>query len=321
VRALVVNKFRGDASLFDDGVRILRERTNLPVYVLPFVDDLGVPSEDGLAAENADSSPHGPEIAVLAYPHVSNHDDLEPLAAAGARIRYVRHPRDLDRPDLIVLPGSKTTVADLAWLRGRGLADRICSLAQAGTAVLGICGGFQMLGGRLRDAAGVDGSVGAAPGLNLLPVHTAFNSHKSTALVHVRVLTTGFLGDAGDIVFDAYEIHAGRTRRRAGVRPFAELSAYGSQSSRFDGAVSADGLVIGTYAHGLFANERMRNALLISLAKRSGRVFVPRTLPRDPYARVSRWLRGSLDLAELLARCGVMREFSRSPLARAEAAR
>jgi adenosylcobyric acid synthase len=163
VRALVVNKFRGDVSLFDDGVRILRERTNLPVFVLPFVDDLGVPAEDGLAAENPLASPDGPEIAVIVYPHVSNHDDLEPLAAAGARLRYVRHPRDLDRPDLIVLPGSKITVADLAWLRRRRLAYRICMLARGGTPVLGICGGYQMLGRELRDTAGVDGSVGEVP--------------------------------------------------------------------------------------------------------------------------------------------------------------
>jgi len=321
VRALVVNKFRGDASLFDDGVRILRERTNLPVYVLPFVDDLGVPSEDGLAAENPLASPLGPEIAVIAYPHVSNHDDLEPLAAAGARICYVRQARELDRSDLIVLPGSKTTVADLAWLRHRGLADRIRTLAHGGTPVLGVCGGFQMLGRELRDAAGVDGSVGAVPGLNLLPVHTAFNGHKRTALVQVRVLTGGFLVGADDVAFDAYEIHVGRTRRDAGLRPFAELTAYGSARSRFDGAVSADGLVIGTYAHGLFADQRMRNALLTSLAQRSGRVFVPRDLPHDPYARVSRWLRGSIDVADLLARCGVTHESSRPSLARAEMAR
>jgi adenosylcobyric acid synthase len=321
VRALVVNKFRGDASLFDGGVRILRERTKLPVYVLPFVDDLGVPSEDGLAAENPLASPFGPEIAVVAYPHVSNHDDLEPLAGGGARIRYVRQPRDLDRPDLIVLPGSKTTVADLAWLRHRGLADRIRMLAHDGTPLLGICGGFQMLGRELRDVSGVDGSVGAVPGLNLLPVDTMFNRHKRTALVRVRVLTSGFLGDADGVMFDAYEIHVGRTRRAAGLRPFAELTAYGSSGSRFDGAVSADGLAIGTYAHGLFADERMRNALLTSLAHRSGRVFVPRRLPSDPYARVSRWLRGSVDVADLLAQCGVRREFSGSPLARAEVAR
>ena len=320
VRALVVNKFRGDASLFDDGVRILHERTNLPVFVLPFVDDLGVPSEDALAAENAQPAPDAPEIAAIAYPHVSNHDDLEPLAAAGARVRYVRHPADLDRPDLIVLPGSKTTLADLAWLRRRGIAQRICTLANRGTPVIGICGGFQMLGRELRDATGTDGSSGAVPGLALLPVETTFQRHKRTALVHVRVVTPGFLGGADDLVFDAYEIHVGQTRREPGVRPFAELVTYSSRRSRSDGAVSADGLIVGTYAHGLFADGGLRNALLTALARRSGRAFIPRDPPADPYGRVSRWLRGSIDVPDLLARCGVTRDLSGSPRTGAAAA-
>jgi adenosylcobyric acid synthase len=320
VRTLIVNKFRGDESLFDDGVRILRERAGLPVYVLPFIDDLGVPSEDGLAAENPQAAPDGPEIAAIAYPHVSNHDDLEPLAAAGARIRYVRHPADLDRPDLIVLPGSKTTLADLAWLRRRGLAERICLLANRGTPVLGICGGFQMLGRELRDATGTDGSSGAVPGLALLPVHTAFHSQKRTALVQVRVVTPGFLGEVVDLTFDAYEIHVGQAQHEPGVRPFAELVPYGSRRARSDGAVSADGLIVGTYAHGLFADRALRKALLTALARRSGRAFSPRDLPLDPYARASRWLRGSIDVEELLTRLGVTHDLSRSPHTRAAAA-
>jgi cobyric acid synthase len=137
----------------------------------------------------------------------------------------------------------------------------------------------------------------------------------------VRVLTAGFIGGAEDAAFDAYEIHVGQTRRDASLRPFAKLTAYGSRGSRFDGAVSADGLVIGTYAHGLFTDQRMRNALLTALAVRRGQVFVPLDLPHDPYARISRWLRGSVDVADLLARCGVTRAFSGSPPARAEVAR
>jgi putative intracellular protease/amidase len=129
----------------------LSERTGLPTYVLPWVDDLFVPSEDGLALHRRQPSPDAPEIAVIIYPHVSNHDDVEPLAAAGARLRYVRQPDDLEHPELIVLPGSKTTLANLAWLRQRHLDDRIRALALSGTPVLGICGGLQMLGQELRD--------------------------------------------------------------------------------------------------------------------------------------------------------------------------
>ena len=262
VRALIVNKFRGDPSLFDDGVRILRERTGLPVYVLPFVDDLAVPSEDGLAPQRPPSSTDAPDIAVIIYPHVSNHDDLEPLSAAGSRLRYVRRQADLGHPDLIVLPGSKTTLADLAWLRNRGLDVGIHALALGGTPVLGICGGFQMLGRELSDPFGTDGSLGVVPGLGLLPVVTEFEGHKRTALVRARVVTPGFFGDAVGVTFDAYEIHVGRTRQERATRPFAELVSHGRDPSQPDGAVSDDGSVIGTYLHGLFADERIRSALL-----------------------------------------------------------
>jgi adenosylcobyric acid synthase len=314
VRALVVNKFRGDASLFADGVRILSERARLPVYVLPFVEDLWVPSEDGLAPERAPASSGAPEIAVVAYPHVSNHDDVEPVAAAGARVRYVRRARDLDQPDLIVLPGSKTTLTDLAWLRLRGIDERILELARSGTPVLGICGGFQMLGRELRDDAGSDGSIGAMPGLGLLPVRTAFGGRKRTALVRGRVVTPGFFSGAGGLTFDAYEIHVGRTREDTPVEPFSELLPYGARRAVLDGAVSPDGLVIGTYAHGLFGDRGLRNAVLHALAARRGRAFMPADLPRDPYARASRWLRSALDVGDLLQRCGVERSAADLPL-------
>jgi adenosylcobyric acid synthase len=313
VRALIVNKFRGDPSLFDDGMRILGERSGLPVYLLPFADDLGVPSEDGLALEPSHHAADAPEIAVLAYPHISNHDDLEPLAAAGARIRFVRAPGDLEAPDLIVLPGSKTTIADLAWLRGRGLDQRIRDLAAGGVPVLGICGGFQMLGRELTDRTGSDGSIGTARGLDLLPVDTAFGGEKRTALVRARVVNPGFFGDVGGVGFDAYEIHVGQALDAAVMRPFAELVAFGAEAAVADGAVSPDGLVIGTYAHGLFGGPELRNALLASLAARRGTTFKPSDLPADPYARLSRWLRASIDVADLLERCGLERRSPSSP--------
>jgi adenosylcobyric acid synthase len=307
VRALLVNKFRGDPTLFDDGLRILRERSQLPVYLLPYAHDLGVPSEDSLAPSVSSTSPNAPEIAVITYPHVSNHDDLEPLAAAGARLHYVRSAEDLGRPDLIVLPGSKTTSADLAWLRLRDLDQEIRALARSGTLVLGICGGFQMLGQELRDATGADGSVGTMPGLGLLPIRTVFESRKRTALVRVRVVTPGFVAGAGDLTFDAYEIHVGHALRDGtAARPFAEFVPYGSGESLLDGAVSADGSVIGTYAHGVFLDRAFRTATLRALAARRGRTFTPLELPRDPYARAARWLREAIDIPDLLLRCGVV---------------
>ena len=310
IRALVVNKFRGDPSLFDEGVRILSRRSGLPVHVLPYAEDLGVPAEDlGVPAEDslappAGAPPDAPEIAVIVYPHISNHDDLEPLAAAGARIRYVRRPSELERPDLIVLPGSKTTMTDLAWLRSRGIAERIGDLARAGVPVLGLCGGFQMLGTELRDPLGIEGAAGSARGLGLLPVRTTLERRKRTVQVRGRLRAPGFIGGAAGLVFDAYEIHLGATHRD-GAAPFAELTRVGSRGRVRDGAVSADGLVLGTYAHGLFANAELRVALLAALARRRGSMFSPRPLPLDTYARLSAWLRGSVDVPELLATCGI----------------
>ncbi len=304
VRALVVNKFRGDPALFEGGVRILRRRSGLPVHVLPYAEDLGVPSEDALARQPAALLEDAPEIAAVVYPHVSNHDDLEPLAAAGARVRYVRAAAELECPDLIVLPGSKTTIADLVWLQLRGIDERIVALARAGTPIVGICGGFQMLGTALHDPDGVEGRANAVRGLGLLPVQTTFTRVKRTVQVRGRVGTEGFLTGARGLSFDAYEIHLGTTDRR-GCAPFAELTRLGSRRCVRDGAVSADGLVVGTYAHGLFANAGLRTALLSALARRRGSVFAPRPLALDPYARLSAWLRASVDVQALLVTCGI----------------
>ncbi len=303
VRALLVNKFRGDRSLFDRGVRILRERSGLPVHVLPYVEDLGVPAEDRAALPSATGE--GPEIAVVAYPHMSNNDDFEPLAAAGARVRYVRRATEMREPDLVVLPGSKTTRSDLAWLRARGLDARIAALAARGTPTLGVCGGLQMLGRELRDPEGVEGAPGSDAGLGLLRVRTTLERRKRTFRVRGRIRAP-CLGLAVGLPFDAYEIHVGSTRRD-GARPFAQLARAPGGQRVIDGAVSEDAAVMGTYAHGLFANDRLRTALLAFLARRRGRAFAPRSLPADPYAAVGDWLRASIDVPTLLAACGIAR--------------
>jgi adenosylcobyric acid synthase len=303
VRALVVNKFRGDRSILAGGVAILRRRSGLPVHVVPYAEDLAVPAEDSLAYRAAGGD--GPEIAVIAYPHMSNHDDLEPLVAAGARVTYVIRPDDLADVDVVVLPGSKTTRADLAWLRSRGLDERIRKAASAGVLVIGICGGFQMLGTRLRDESGVEGPPGSANALGLLPVATTFEAHKRTFQVRGTVATSSPLGAEGT-PFDAYEIHTGATERH-GCPPFAELLRAGSGRRVMDGAVGPNGRVIGTYAHGLFASEAVRAALFASL-RRDGRAFVPRAVPSDPYGRLAAWLQSSIDVPALLRQCGIARD-------------
>ncbi len=159
VRGLVVNKFRGDPTLFTDGVRILEERGRVPVLgVVPYLHGLDLPDEDAVAIE-AESSPAQPgdiEIAVIRLPRIANFDDFDPLKAEpGVRVRYVDSPSHLGRPHAVVIPGTKSTAADLQWLRDRGLGDAITRLAARGTAAVGVYGGYQMLRRVVRDPGGV----------------------------------------------------------------------------------------------------------------------------------------------------------------------
>ena len=169
VRGLIVNKFRGDPTLFVDGVQIIEERGGVPVLgVVPYVHDHGIPEEDAVALDepsSCDASEAGIDIAVVHLPRIANFDDFDPLAAEpGVRVRYVSSPRELGRPQAIIVPGTKSTIADLGWLHERGLANAIIERAREGAAVVGICGGYQMLGRVIRDPQRVESDAGEAPG-------------------------------------------------------------------------------------------------------------------------------------------------------------
>jgi adenosylcobyric acid synthase len=300
VRGLLVNRFRGDPALFASGVRILRRRSGLPVLgVLPYAHNLAVPAEDSVGLERPTPvRADAPDIAVIRYPRISNFDDVEPLSAAGANVRFVRSVNALGVPDLIVLPGSKSTIADLEWLRGGGIGARLRALADAGVPIIGICGGFQMLGQTLHDPTGADGRAGRVRGLSLLPVGTVFSTLKRTVPVAGRIVAESFLGPLGGGVV-GYELHLGTTRRHA-VRPFAELTRSPSGQRVLDGAVSQNGLVIGTYMHGLFEDDRLRSALIGALSRRRGLPHAATPLPNDRYAELSAWFRSNADVATLL---------------------
>ena len=296
----------GPNSVYDPGAPSLPEyvlRSGLPVLgVLPYREDLPVPPEDSLSL---DAPAHGGplDVAVVRYPRISNFDDLSALAAAGAGVRYVREPAALGAPDLVVLPGSKSTLADLEWLRASGLGPRVVALADAGVPLIGICGGFQMLGRTLADPSGVDGSPGEARGLGLLPVRTTFAGPKRTVPVTGRVRSGGAFAGLAETDLAGYELHVGETERD-GAAPFAELVRPDGERVT-DGAVSADGRILGTYVHGLFGVERVRESILGTLARRRGLTFQPRALPPDPYGEVARWFRGAVDLAALLRATGL----------------
>ena len=234
VKGLLVNKFRGDPSLFTDGVRILEERGGLPVLgVIPWLRDHGIPEEDGAGLDDPASTPilgmtEGPQvdIAVIKLPRIANFDDFDPLAAeAGVRVRFVQSPEALGQPDAVILPGTKHTLADLAWLHTTGLAEAVSALAAAGVSLAGICGGYQMLGQTISDPDGVEGG-GEAVGLGLLPASVVFRGAKVTQQAVAHPLG-GWPWLRSTEPLTGYEIHAGQAETPA---PLLELRRRGWQS-------------------------------------------------------------------------------------------
>jgi adenosylcobyric acid synthase len=318
VRGLVVNRFRGDPTLFEDGVRILEERTGLPVLgVVPMVRDIGLAEEDSVPLDNRQfpetSGEHVLRIAVARLPHIANFDDFDPLAReAGVALGYAARPEQLHGADLVIVPGSKSTIADLAWLHDCGIAKVLRGLPPRGTPVMGICGGLQMLGRAIHDPDGVESAVVTAPGLDLLPIETLFAAPKRTARVRgcLDCDRGPFAAGVGHEV-DGYEIHAGRTRvlDPADSRPILRLTArLGQVVDEPDGAVSGDGLVCGTYLHGLFENEIVRQTLLAWLAARRGWSWPPDGIAGqmdDPHDRWADALEAAFDVPRILQLCHI----------------
>ena len=275
VAGFVINKFRGDVRLLDSGLRFLEERTGVPVLgVLPYVPRLRVADEDSVALDDrrgrARAGEGELEIAVVRLPRISNYDDFQPLEhEPGVVVRFVERAAELERADLVVLPGTKTTCADLAWLRESGLARAIVARAASGRRVLGVCGGCQMLGRAIEDPDGVESSVRSAEGLALLPLRVQFGRDKRTAQVHARSTGAHWLSSEGEVL--GYEIHMGVVERLDGARgAFGLHQRNGAPVDDIDGAVSSDGAVVGTMIHGLFENAHVRRALLAALRRERG---------------------------------------------------
>lgn len=272
VRGLVVNKFRGDITLFADGIQILEEKGGVPVLgVVPYLRGLNLPDEDAVSVEQAQqmSNPATQiDLAVLAFPRIANFDDFDPLKAEeGVRVRYASRLAELGQPDAILLPGTKSTLADLEWLRQTGLADAVRNFAVAGGAVVGICGGYQMLGARIDDPQHVESPLDTLPGLGLLTGVTQFQAEKATYQAQVIVRGgVGWLASLEGSRLEGYEIHMGAT---GGAPAWLEINQRNGLAVQVpDGIISADGKVWGCYLHGLFANDHFRRAWLKSLGWR-----------------------------------------------------
>ncbi len=322
VRGFVINKFRGDIALLTPGIRMIEERLACPsMGVIPYLRDLGIEEEDGVAMEErrtpertwrgaadpAVDSPLRPlRIGVIALPHMANFTDFDALAAEpSVALAYIERPPDIAHADLLILPGTKQTLDDFSWLRQAGFADAISTYREArGRILIGICGGLQMLGRWIEDPYGVenDGEPRKESGLGLLPISTVFSKAKRTLCVTGRLCRETLFGQhlsTSDL--RGYEIHAGETIYGSGATPFASIKRTATGSVVVDGAVNSDGSVIGTYVHGLFDDDRFRHSFIEAarafcrLSPCAGRSFHG-AKKQERFDRLATAVRESLDL-------------------------
>ena len=268
----LINKFRGDVSLFLPGIDYLEERLSQSCLgVIPYLHNHGIDDEDSVSVERravrppqAESAEDQPVICVIGLPYLSNFTDFTALVnLSDVVVYYTRQPEDARFADVVILPGSKNTISDLLWLKQHGWESTIDKHIAAGKPLLGICGGFQMLGREIRDPHRTESDVEVVPGLNVLNVTTVLAREKITRQATARFCESScFANGNGDPLFAGYEIHLGDTVLGEGVQPVFQLQRLGESESLRDGATSSDGKIFGTYLHGLFDSAEGLNWLL-----------------------------------------------------------
>jgi adenosylcobyric acid synthase len=311
VKGLIINKFRGDVRLLGEGPRMLEQRTGVPVLgVLPYLQDLRIPQEDSASLDGLARAACGHDkvvIGVLRLPRISNYTDFEPFEdEPDVTVHYPADPQYASRLDVLVLPGSKNTVADLRWLRSAGWEDYITRHRERGGWIVGICGGYQMLGRRILDPHGVESRFAETPGLGLLDIETCFEPEKITA----RVTAMHLLSQAS---VAGYEIHAGRMTRGTVAQALLRITGReGRAVDELEGAWSPGQRVAGTSIHGLFDSAPMRRGFLDMV--RSAKGIEPlRTIGEDfkavrerAYDLMADAVSQHMDLKSLLALSGII---------------
>ena len=273
LKGFIINKFRGDKTILEPGVRMLEERGGIPVVgVVPFMQ-LALDEEDSLAPEltKTNRAPLGRpvEIAVIRLPHLSNFTDFNVFSRIpDVDLRYVSRPEALGSPDMVILPGTKNTLADLRWLRQNGMAEAVTQLQRKGCAIFGICGGYQMLGQAVSDPEAAE-EGGKADGMGFLDTETVFEGHKRRTRVSGNVgELPGVLAPLSGAQIEGYEIHMGRTSQRDNHSSFCTVTALQTGECSPDG--TASGNVYGTYVHGIFDAPGVARKVAQALASAKG---------------------------------------------------
>lgn len=277
VKGLVINKFRGDVTLLTPAIDFLEEKTGKPVLgVVPHIDQMGIDDEDSVSLEEKQAAPTEGDIriAVIQTPKISNFTDFDALAhEKDVALYYVKSVEDLGEPDVIMLPGSKNTTEDMLYLRKSGLGEKILAHAKAGKAVIGICGGYQMLGEVIRDPQHTESQNDEAVGLGLLGMETVFASEKLTSQVVAQCQDLHFMGQSISADnLQGYEIHMGHTAftREADKHPFTVCQRRGKACASQEGTANTAGNVFGTYIHGVFDNDVFRRSVLNAIRHSKG---------------------------------------------------
>ncbi len=312
VAGYLLNKFRGDLEILRPAMDAVERYTGKRFFgVIPYVEGLFLPAEDSVSLEEPTSAPGEVDVAVVRLPKISNFTDFDPLGLVeDVSVRFVRSPSELGCPDLVILPGTKNTVQDLRWLWESGFAKELIEIAHSGTCLIGICGGYQMIGHKVVDETGVEGGTPCSlEGLGLLDAETRFSEYsKITRRVWAEVvanhpMTSMALGE----VISGYEIHMGKTFVGAEAEPLLKLVG----QNRLDGAVSKELNVLGTYLHGLFDDPPLRNSVLSYIAFKKKRALRASSLESVRSAwlssldRFCRVFVESVDIQELLRLVGI----------------
>lgn len=312
VKGLIINKFRGDPALLYDGLEIIEQRTGVPILgVLPYSGNLEIPEEDGAGLRSGRKPSPDPPIAmgIVVLPRISNCTDFEPfLREPDVSLQYVDSPSQAGALDVICLPGTKSTIADLAWLRSRGWEEFITAHQVAGGSVVGICGGYQMMGKSIADPEHVESELSSVTGLGLLDIETVFEGEKITARVKGIHVMSGF-------AISGYEIHCGRIRRFGADAPFRVCSRNGGTLDEIEGAVYDDLRIFGTSIHGLFDAPRFRRHFLNRIRIRKGlepleviEIEDAGAVRARAYDRFSQLLKTHLDVSAIASLVGVSSE-------------
>ncbi|OEF97989.1 cobyric acid synthase [Desulfuribacillus alkaliarsenatis] len=334
VKGFIINKFRGDIDLLKPGLDFLEQKTGIPVLgVIPYLHDHGIEEEDSvwlseikqLQASNKanragnkakQTSENVIKIAVTQLPRISNFTDMMPfMRLPDTELRFVNKGECIGDVDVVIIPGTKNSILDLLYLKEQRYDKEIIELAAKGARIVGICGGYQMLGKELLDPTGTEADVGNQQGLGLLPISTTYSATKSTFQVEAKLMaTTGFWKDVSGQTVRGYEIHMGQSKLDAGAAPLLEIKARsGQETDVVDGAYSENGKIFGTHVHGFFDNITILKAFINDLRAEKGLSPIEEQQlgvyqKEQNYNRLADAVRESLDMERLYEIIGLTKK-------------